>query len=601
MRKLLTLLLTVCLLAGTWASGNASAQEPEISSQEMTMYVADVETTIPISIYHIGDSDVPYVSLEDWAEIMTDIKGPDDSDDSDASDAKDDAKDDAAAATETAGEEDYALTYSTEGNTGKLTRESGFWAAFDCDADTITFLDYDAFVRSTGKRVLIDILSVDDPLSPEDVQLYARGEGSYERYGDMLTLDLAAYGIDLVSDGDNCYVPIQTLSDFMLALNYLNIYYNGREFYLVPYGGLGSADEGFTPLGEKFYSVQQTEWSQAMADFNYAELCLAMDHLYGLKDIHHIDSFDALLYQLGLREMMKSTSAADQDEALYTLIQLHLDDLHSGFKTIQAMNDPEALTDLSDRIGSGPSDRAFTGEYLRYLIARVVSRQEGIPAYEEIGDTAYITFDHFVGVPQGVDYYETAPTEEAEDTVGIMLYAYKQIMRENSPVKNVVIDLSCNTGGAADAAVFVISAVLGDGSVSALNPMTGAMATAVYNVDLNLDHQYGQEDQGLTTKNVYCLTSPVSFSCGNLVPCVFKNSNQVTIIGRTSGGGSCVVLPMSTACGSGFQISGFTRLAFTKNGSFYDIDQGAVPDFTISKYMSFYDRERLTEYIDGLM
>ena len=199
-----------------------------------------------------------------------------------------------------------------------------------------------------------------------------------------------------------------------------------------------------------------------MADFNYAELCLAMDHLYGLKDIHHIDSFDALLYQLGLREMMKSTSAAD-------------------------------------------------------------------------------------------------------------------------------------------AAVFVISAVLGDGSVSALNPMTGAMATAVYNVDLNLDHQYGQEDQGLTTKNVYCLTSPVSFSCGNLVPCVFKNSNQVTIIGRTSGGGSCVVLPMSSACGTGFQISGFTRLAFIKNGSFYDIDQGAVRDFTISKYMSFYDRERLTEYIDSLL
>jgi len=199
-----------------------------------------------------------------------------------------------------------------------------------------------------------------------------------------------------------------------------------------------------------------------MADFNYAELCLAMDHLYGLKDIHHIDSFDALLYQLGLREMMKSTSAAD-------------------------------------------------------------------------------------------------------------------------------------------AAVFVFSAVLGDGSVSALNPMTGAMATAVYNVDLNLDHQYGQEDQGLTTKNVYCLTSPVSFSCGNLVPCVFKNSNQVTIIGRTSGGGSCVVLPMSSACGTGFQISGFTRLAFIKNGSFYDIDQGAVPDFTISKYMSFYDRERLTEYIDSLL
>ena len=115
MKKLLSFLLTICLLAGAGVSGNASAQEPEISSQEMTMYVADVETTIPISIYHIGDSDVPYVSLDEWAEIMTDIKGSDDSDDSDASDTSDDsdasdATVDAAPAAETDAGEDYVLS-----------------------------------------------------------------------------------------------------------------------------------------------------------------------------------------------------------------------------------------------------------------------------------------------------------------------------------------------------------------------------------------------------------------------------------------------------------------------------------------------------------
>ena len=80
----------------------------------------------------------------------------------------------------------------------------------------------------------------------------------------------------------------------------------------------------------------------------------------------------------------------------------------------------------------------------------------------------------------------------------------------------------------------------------------------------------------------------------------FKNSEQVTLLGRTSGGGSCVVMPMSTAYGSLFRISGPNRLAFTKNGSFYDIDQGAEPDFTLAFPETLYDREALTDYINNL-
>lgn len=91
-----------------------------------------------------------------------------------------------------------------------------------------------------------------------------------------------------------------------------------------------------------------------------------------------------------------------------------------------------------------------------------------------------------------------------------------------------------------------------------------------------------------------------SFSCGNLVPNVFKNSHNVTIIGQTSGGGSCMVLPATTAYGCNFQISGPMRLAFIKNGSFYDIDQGAEPDVYIDDPKHFYDRKKLTEFINGI-
>ena len=81
-----------------------------------------------------------------------------------------------------------------------------------------------------------------------------------------------------------------------------------------------------------------------------------------------------------------------------------------------------------------------------------------------------------------------------------MIYAYSQIMRENSPIENVVLDLSNNDGGDADTAIFVISAFLGDGFGSLKNTMTGALATAVYNVDINLDGKFDENDRGLTGK-----------------------------------------------------------------------------------------------------
>jgi hypothetical protein len=41
-------------------------------------------------------------------------------------------------------------------------------------------------------------------------------------------------------------------------------------------------------------------------------------------------------------------------------------------------------------------------------------------------------------------------------------------------------------------------------------------------------------------------------------------------------------------------------MSFFKNGSFYDIDQGIDPDIYLTHISSFYDREKLTEIINGL-
>ena len=129
--------------------------------------------------------------------------------------------------------------------------------------------------------------------------------------------------------------------------------------------------------------------------------------------------------------------------------------------------------------------------------------------------------------------------------------------------------------------------------------MTRLAATSYYRADVNLDRKFYIGDV-LDNKNIFVLVSPVSFSCGNLVPAALKASDKVTLLGRTTGGGSCIVQPLSTAWGTFFQISGPQRMSFLKNGSFYDIDTGVAPDFTLIKPERYYDREKLTEYINGL-
>ena len=86
---------------------------------------------------------------------------------------------------------------------------------------------------------------------------------------------------------------------------------------------------------------------------------------------------------------------------------------------------------------------------------------------------------------------------------------------------------------------------LGDAEISIQSSFTGrALRESVYQVDINLDGQFDEKDT-LADGNLYKLTSPVN-PCGNLIPAIFKYSHSVTLLGQTSGGGSCSVLGLTT-------------------------------------------------------
>ena len=299
-------------------------------------------------------------------------------------------------------------------------------------------------------------------------------------------------------------------------------------------------------------------------------------------------------------QQFKKASAEEADELLYKVIDYYLDDLHSDFIAYSYLTGPKKVDWTT-----GSAARKLDEAVQMYAAARAkadnfYNTTEDPVVYEEVGNTAFLIFDSF-SCNSSAAYYTASEqgTDLPWDTIGLVIYAHHRIYRDGSPIENVVIDLSNNTGGDVDAAIFLMGWILGDAPFSVKDTFTGALSTATYRADVNLDRKFNSGDV-LDDKNIFVLISPVSFSAGNLVPATLKASEKVTLLGRTSGGGSCVIEPLSTAWGTFFQISGPYRLSILKNGSFYDIDTGVEPDFTLVKPERFYNHEKLVEYINSL-
>jgi C-terminal processing protease CtpA/Prc len=287
-----------------------------------------------------------------------------------------------------------------------------------------------------------------------------------------------------------------------------------------------------------------------------------------------------------------------QDIAYEKLAYAILADFHSNF----VANSPFAGKESTPARQAGmtaygsPAYLAKLAAFGEVGAAQAAAFPTGCPSYQVVGDTAYVTFNSFDSASE--DYYKNAPTSEAADTFGICAYAHQQISA-NSAIKNVVLDLSANTGGDSRAAIYTLAWFLGEPGVSIQSAATGGVATTVYRADLNLDHVFDEKDT-LQGKNLFCLISPMSFSSGNLVPSFFKNTGKVTLIGQNSGGGACNVQPLVSGTGTYLTISSQRILSRAFNGSFYDIDQGVAPDIPLTKLASFYDRATLTSTLDSL-
>ena len=482
-------------------------------------------------------------------------------------------------------------TYEETETTLTIYRPNGAYCEINFVSDEVYWDNFDLFnaARSDNMSDIIASQYVDD----DGNSIYFKKTDSMEIAGLSISLDLAFLNIPLDIYEGKKYIPFQTFNDLFLAIHGVNFAYNSEDLYYAPGGAINPA------LEESYYSIGPKERSEALASFTANEMSLLMDLYYGLQDEHGVAvGFEFFLRHLGLWEDMTSTDAVASSTALGSFLLGYLADKHSAIITSSPYTGTKEGFDRNSLI--------VASSYLNYIrysneikTVRETMMTEGVPGYQEVGNTAYVTFDNFTIDPSIRFRGYSEDSLQIVDTFGLIIYAHSMITRENSPVENVVLDISCNGGGAADAAVYVVAWMLGYCDLHLTNPVTNSFSTTSYKVDVNLDGVFDEKDS-IADKNLYCLISPVSFSCGNLVPALLKESGKVTLLGGASGGGACAVQHACAADGTLFQISSPKRLSVVSNGAYYTIDRGVEPHYYFSKMESYFDREALTDYINEL-
>lgn len=497
-----------------------------------------------------------------------------------------------------------------------IRRENGAFVLFDATNDKIWFNDRDLFgvysYAVSGGDLVYEpgvfynedgTIQWNEQADKPYVNLYHRVKGnSYKREGDVTSIDLGDYDIHIEEYEQEYYLPLATVSDLILRYS---VTFNGEALFAMRDGlpDRRVENEDGQTMEDLYYSTAPRARSEALAQFTYHELCLSLDQNYGLKEEHGVvDGFDHYFRSAELTDNLTSTDPAVFTDAMMRVLDGYFGDSHSALD----VNSPYAglaYEAENDNISISLRDGARLEK--RFVKAReeagITSDFKILEGYEEIGDTAFVTFDHFVG--ESVNYYNRELWDHfrdvyMNDTISLVIYAHDRIHRQDSPVRKVVIDLSCNSGGSLDACVYIASWVLGAAQISIENVNTGAQYTTTYWSDVNLNGECDLDDElGVDQLEVYCLVNGNSFSCGNLLPTLFKQDGRVTLIGQTTGGGACVVRETSAADGTTFSISNYYRLCTVKNGSFYSIDRGVEPDIPLRKPESFYDRAAMVEWL----
>lgn len=170
-------------------------------------------------------------------------------------------------------------------------------------------------------------------------------------------------------------------------------------------------------------------------------------------------------------------------------------------------------------------------------------------------------------------------------------------IKENNSVKNVVIDLTANSGGRTASMSYLLTYLSKEPSILVNQELDRSVIDYRYQIDLNLDGQFATDLDSFQGKyNFYVLTSDCSFSYANLFATSCKNGGYAKIIGQQSAGGSCVISMICNSTGYLYHSSSEYVQVLFDGTEYKHNDEGVEVDIPLDS-SKFYDHA----YIDSIL
>lgn len=488
----------------------------------------------------------------------------------------------------------------------------------------IYFSNYDHYISqfySESSKLFFDLANVQE-------NDFIKIEKSFNSWGAPIEVNFSGFEDFVLCaeiDGKlNYYVSLNTYGNLFTAFK--SVVYNGKEVYSVN----KIINNGFDNPKE-FYRFDEGTGkkmrSSALTNFTYNELCINLDLNYGLKELHgnKFDCFDSYFEYVGLKSKLLNPDPEIFCKAIWDLCEAYFSDNHSNFKFASYYCGYDIAKKFAERVETG-DENLLTGNSISkkmelYYTARQNAYGENIPGLEfsDDGKTAIVRFDHYTNSEDSdlnaiINETNQKLEKITEDICDLIkknytsiqndikteyyLYCVNKMIKENPEVENVILDMSNNTGGSCRTAVATLAWMLGEVQTNITNSITGAKCSSVYVCDINADGKFDENDT-IKDKKLFCLISPASFSCGNMVPAMLKSSDRVVLLGETSGGGSACVYPTMAADSTTFRISSRYVMSENKNGSNYDIDKGIEPHVRLQPE-TLYNKKKICSIVANM-
>ena len=540
-------------------------------------------------------SDIPYISLDEGTALISIVRSTN----------MDDKK--------------YNYTLKKEKNSQTISNEMGAKCVVNKENQTLTFDDFDAFTSLSN-----------DKYKPLTLCFYKEGKkalnlvsNSYTK-GKELTFDLKPYSkLDIIEDGDRFYIPLSVYNSALLNTN-MNTYlgYNGKHMFFINGDSLTTTIGGMrfeSELGQKFRDgAAKDKISDEFKEYNYQSMCFDFNNLYGLTD--KFKSFEEFLESGNCKDGILSNNPKEIDN--YTAIALtNLVDGHSALAGTSNLYPFGEGTIDKTKLNPVRSKWDDDGEALD-----AAKKKAGIKdGLDYQGNTAFVSFAEFNNIDEdllymsqmefpdflddlpglddipGLDFKGASENPALSNTACLFSQLYKDLTSDEykNKIKNVVIDLTTNQGGAADALVYALSTLVGNVNIDMINPKSGAHGNQVYKADMNADGKIDENDKPLCDLgfNIYFLNSKYSFSSANAMPVLAKaNNSKIIMLGDKTAGGPCAVRMNINPIGSVLSSSSLFTIATKVNDKYENIDGGIKADYTLTE-AQMLDRSYIVQNI----